>query len=77
MMGQENNSSRSEYLAKTMIIFGHLKTTKEVLLEIENISKNSLVNAIERLLFCSKPVLSVIGKNSSYYKRLDINSLFK
>lgn len=77
MMGQENNSSRSEYLAKTMIIFGHLKTTKEVLLQIENISKNSLVNAIERLLFCAKPVLSVIGKNSSYYKRLDINSLFK
>jgi predicted Zn-dependent peptidase len=75
IMGQESNSSRAEYLAKSMINFRKLITAKEVIEEIDNISISSIQNVIDRLFSSAKPVLSVIGPNASSYENLDITSL--
>ena len=75
IMGQESNSSRSEYFAKTMINFGKLIESKEVIASIENISINSIYNLCEKLLFSPKPVLSVIGPNASSLKNLEISKI--
>ena len=77
IMGQESNSSRAEYLAKSMINFRKLIMAKEVLEEIENISVGSIQNVIERVFNTSKPVLSVIGPDASSYKNVDIASLLQ
>jgi predicted Zn-dependent peptidase len=77
IMGQESNSSRAEYLAKSMINFRKLITTKEVLEEIDNISISSIQNVIDRLFSSAEPVLSVIGPNASSYENLDIMSLLQ
>ena len=75
IMGQESNSSRSEYFAKTMINFGKLIESKEVIASIENISINSIYNLCEKLLVSPKPVLSVIGPNASSLKNLEISKI--
>ena len=77
IMGQESNSSRAEYLAKSMINFRKLIMFKEVLEEIDNISISSIQNVIERIFNSAKPVLSVIGPNASSYENLDISSLLQ
>ena len=74
-MGQENNSSRSEYFAKNMISFGKLIETKEVISSIENISINSIHHLCDKLLKSAKPVLSVIGPNAKSFKNLEISSI--
>ena len=75
IMGRESNSSRAEYLAKSMINFRKLITAKEVIEEIDNISISSIQNVIDRLFSSAEPVLSVIGPNASSYENLDITSL--
>ena len=77
IMGQESNSSRAEYLAKSMINFRKLIMAKEVLEEIENISIGSIQNVIERIFNTAKPVLSIIGPDASSYKNVDITSLLQ
>ena len=75
-MGQESNSSRSEYFAKNMISFGKLIETKEVIASIENISIKSIYDLCDKLLNSSKPVLSVIGPNANSLKKLDFSTIF-
>jgi processing peptidase subunit beta len=77
IMGQESNSSRAEYLAKSMINFRKLIMAKEVLEEIENISIGSIQNVIERIFNTAKPVLSIIGPDASSYKNVNITSLLQ
>ena len=76
IMGQESNSSRSEYFAKNMISFGKLIETKEVIANIENISINSVYNLGDKLLNSAKPVLSLIGPNANSLKKLDFSTIF-
>ena len=76
IMGQESNSSRSEYFAKNMISFGKLIETKEVIAGIENISINSVYNLGDKLLNSAKPVLSLIGPNANSLKKLDFSTIF-
>ncbi len=75
IMGQESNSSRSEYFAKNMISFGKIIDTKEVISSIENISINSIYHLCDKLLKSAKPVLSVIGPNAKSFKNLEISSI--
>ncbi len=75
IIGQENNSSRSEYFAKNMISFGKLITDNEVIESIENISIVSIYNLCEKLFNSTQPVLSVIGPNANSLKKLEISKL--
>ena len=75
IMGQESNSSRSEYFAKNMISFGKLIDSKEVIRSIENISISSIYDLCEKLLNSAKPVLSVIGPNANSLKILEISTI--
>ena len=75
IMGQESNSARAEYYAKSMINFGKLIKTNEVIKKIENISINSIHNVMDKLFTSANPVLSVIGPNASLFKKLNINNL--
>ncbi len=75
IMGQESNSSRSEYFAKTMINFGRLIENKEVIASIENITINSIYNLCEKLLVSPNPVLSAIGPNASSLKKFEISKI--
>ena len=75
IMGQESNSSRSEYFAKNMISFRKLIETKEVIRSIENISISSIYDLCEKLLNSAKPVLSVIGPNANSLKKLEISTI--
>jgi predicted Zn-dependent peptidase len=75
IMGQESNSSRSEYFAKNMINFGKLITANEVIESIENISIDSIYDLCEKLFNSAKPVLSVIGPNANSLKKLEISKL--
>jgi predicted Zn-dependent peptidase len=75
IMGQESNSARAEYYAKSMINFGKLIKTKEVINKIENISITSIHNVIEKLFTSANPVLSVIGPDASSFKTLNVNNL--
>ena len=75
IMGQESNSSRSEYFAKNMISFRKLIETKEVIRSIENISISSIYDLCEKLLNSAKPVLSVIGPNANSLNKLEISTI--
>ena len=75
IMGQESNGARAEYYAKSMINFGKLIKTKEVINKIENISITSIHNVIEKLFTSANPVLSVIGPDASSFKTLNVNNL--
>ena len=75
IMGQESNSARAEYYAKSMINFGKLIKTNEVIKKIENISITSIYNVIDKLFTSAKPVLSLIGPDASSFKKLNINDL--
>ena len=75
IMGQESNGARAEYYAKSMINFGKLIKTKEVINKIENISITSIHNVIEKLFTSANPVLSVIGPDASSLKKLNVNNL--
>ena len=75
IMGQESNSSRSEYFAKNMISFRKLIKTKEVIRSIENISISSIYDLCEKLLNSARPVLSVIGPNANSLKKLEISTI--
>ena len=74
IMGQESTGSRAEYLAKNILTFGKLKTTEEVLKEIDNVTVNSVEEVIARVFSISKPVLSVIGPDALSYKGFNIKS---
>ena len=58
-----------------MISFRKLIETKEVIRSIENISISSIYDLCEKLLNSAKPVLSVIGPNPSYLKKLEISTI--
>jgi len=75
IMGQESNSSRSEYLAKCMIDFDRIITSDEVTENIENITIKSICEVAEKLFASSEPVLSVIGPDASKYKNYNLSSL--
>jgi predicted Zn-dependent peptidase len=74
IMGQESTGSRAEYLAKNILTFGKLKSTEQVLREIDKVSVNSVEEVIARIFSVSKPVLSVIGPDAISYKGFNINS---
>ena len=75
IMGQESNGARAEYYAKSIINFGKLVKTNEVIKKIENISISSIHKVIERLFSSANPVLSVIGPDASSFKKLNVNNL--
>ena len=75
IMGQESNSSRSEYFAKNMINFRKLIEAKEVISSIENISLTSIYDLCDKLLNSAKPVLSVIGPNANSFKKIEISTI--
>ena len=75
IMGQESNSSRSEYFAKNMINFRKLITANEVIESIENISIDSVYDLCEKLFNSAQPVLSVIGPKANSLKKLEISNL--
>ena len=74
IMGQESTGSRAEYLAKNILTFGKLKSTEQVLREIDKVSVNSVEEVIARIFSVSKPVLSVIGPDALSYEGFNINS---
>ena len=75
IMGQESNGARAEYYAKSMINFGKLIETNEVIKKIESISITSIYDVVEKLFARANPVLSVIGPDASSLKKLNINNL--
>ncbi len=75
IMGQESNGARAEYYAKSMINFGKLIETNEVIKKIENISITSIYNVIEKLFESANPVLSVIGPDASSLNKLNVKNL--
>ena len=74
IMGQESTGSRAEYLAKTMLNFGKLVSTDQILKEIANISIKSVEEVIERIFSSTQPVLSIIGPDASTYKNFNIKA---
>ena len=74
IMGQESTGSRAEYLAKTMLNFGKLVSTDQILKEIANISIKSVEEVIERIFSSTQPVLSIIGPDASSYKNFNIKA---
>ena len=75
IMGQESNGARAEYYAKSMINFGKLIETNEVIKKIESISITSIYDVVEKLFASANPVLSVIGPDASSLKKLNVNNL--
>ena len=75
IMGQESNSSRSEYFAKNMLSFGKMIEVEEVIASIDNISIKSIYDLCDRLLTSAKPVLSVIGPDANSLEKLEISTM--
>lgn len=75
IMGQESTSSRAEYLAKNILTFGKLISNDAVLKEIENITINSIEEVLTKIFTSAEPVLSIIGPDASFYKKINLNTL--
>ena len=75
IMGQESTSSRAEYLAKNILTFGKLISNDAVLKEIESITINSIEEVLTRIFTSAQPVLSIIGPDASFYKKINLNTL--
>ena len=75
IMGQESTSSRAEYLAKNILTFGKLISNDAVLKEIESITINSIEEVLTKIFTSAEPVLSIIGPDASFYKKINLNTL--
>jgi len=76
LMSQESSMSRLEQNVSSILTFNKIMTIDETIKNIEELNISKIENVLDKILQNIKPVLSIVGPNSSILNKIDLKSYF-
>ena len=76
LMSQESSMSRLEQNVSSILTFNKIMTIDETIKNIEELNISKIENVLDKILQNIKPVLSIVGPNSSIFNKIDLKSYF-